>query len=522
MEKDIASFIQDRGTGQEIPDPPKYINFCRGDMSDAGSEASEDERYSLAQFPRSIKPEYRASSTQPSTYESHHDPHSEFAAQMGYKGNRETAATPTKASQRPQTHESSSFGQGQPLLPPGQVELAQVPHNEYPTDGMTMFCRTDASERSSNPSPVRPSSRNSSDYSNPTSFSSVEPSGKPSPIKHAGASSSAATAVQKKRSGFFSNSPFRRKSKHEKERSKSMAPDTRATWGTSQETGIASHDFAHDEPVDPRASFQLNVGPNVFDVASPDAPRVGRAAPDDLDPIAAALAELKGVAKQSSFRMSADRYHGLATPAPGAQMQRQNPGIAGQHGTPPPGYHEQSLNRLDFPQPAHTSAQMQAATRKYAGQSADMFGGRSGFPRSTSPMPLRSTSPRPGIHQSPNGSYNGRVSPNSQIQGSGRSRHSMAPQASPNGTTSNGHSRHTSPGEPASYGRNDRSGSNGQMSAHLSGHGARPMSQYGQAVPREMSGRLRSKSQGGERQFTREGRPILYFGKSFLTRVIHS
>ncbi|KAL9945108.1 hypothetical protein ACHAO5_005210 [Verticillium nonalfalfae] len=34
VETDIITFINERGTGQEIPDPPKYINFCRGDATD--------------------------------------------------------------------------------------------------------------------------------------------------------------------------------------------------------------------------------------------------------------------------------------------------------------------------------------------------------------------------------------------------------------------------------------------------------------------------------------------------------
>src|SRR5690349_14676609 len=41
VEKDIMHFIKISGTGQEIPDPPRYINFCRGDV-DSASEASED------------------------------------------------------------------------------------------------------------------------------------------------------------------------------------------------------------------------------------------------------------------------------------------------------------------------------------------------------------------------------------------------------------------------------------------------------------------------------------------------
>src|SRR3954471_14958248 len=83
VEKDIITSIRERGTGQEIPDPPKYINFCRGDV-DSQSEASEDESYSVAQFPRSINPQFRSSSPQPSTYESHHDPNSALARDLNH------------------------------------------------------------------------------------------------------------------------------------------------------------------------------------------------------------------------------------------------------------------------------------------------------------------------------------------------------------------------------------------------------------------------------------------------------
>lgn len=83
VEKDIVNFIREKGTGQEIPDAPKYINFCRGDV-DNQSETSEEEAYSVAQFPRSINPLFRSSSPQPSTYESHHDPTSALARELGH------------------------------------------------------------------------------------------------------------------------------------------------------------------------------------------------------------------------------------------------------------------------------------------------------------------------------------------------------------------------------------------------------------------------------------------------------
>ncbi|KAI0096373.1 hypothetical protein GGR51DRAFT_543524 [Nemania sp. FL0031] len=85
VENDIVHFINEKGTGQEIPDPPKYINFCRGDVDDHRSDVSEEENYSVAQFPRSINPAFRTSSPQPSTFESHHDPNSALARDLGHQ-----------------------------------------------------------------------------------------------------------------------------------------------------------------------------------------------------------------------------------------------------------------------------------------------------------------------------------------------------------------------------------------------------------------------------------------------------
>ena len=477
-----------------------------------------------------------------------------------------------------------------------------------------MFCRADVpSERSSVNSPARPSSRDSqSDYSNPTSFSSQEPaSGKQSPIKQTPApfSTSPEKQIQKKRSGFFSNSPFRRKSKHEKDdheqqQAPSMAPpNSRSTWGPSsgrntisnnpsptrpgvQTKDFATNDHSHSpEPVDPRANFQLNVGPNVFDVASPDSRRKPQASNsqtqhEDLDPIAQALAELKGVTKQSSVRMSADRYHGLATPAPPgtpgvpSASQHTNPVASAQRGTPPPSYHDQqSIKRLDLPQPAFTSAQMQQTTRKYVGQTQDMYGSASrpgtrgssnDVPRATSPAPVRSVSPRPGfvsgVQPSQTG-YTRSASPNSYA---GRPRQGNAPAANPSPTkpgygSMNSYSRHASPNDirraaspQPQFARQSRphsSAGGGGMALQLAPGGipqdagsydgsqrgrnggaglTRPISYYGgphsevsRVDPSTAAGsRIRSKSVADGRQFTREGRPILHFGESFSSSLL--
>ena len=525
---------------------------------------------------------------------------------------RETAMTPQKTAQQPGgTYlDYRRLAQGQPVFQQNQqIELATVPHNEYPTDGMTMFCRTDApSERSSATSPARPQSRDSqSEYSNPTSFSSHEPpSGKQSPIKqgHRAVVSSAPgeKQLQKRRSGFFSNSPFRRKSKHDKDDRDQQQPLTvsqpasRNTWGPSggRNGGVdnstpgrgygqgnqtmrlgAKSRSGSPEPVDPRANFQLNIGNNVFDVASPDKrnkpAKSASQVQDELDPIAQALAELKGVTKQSSVRMSADRYHGLATPAPTGTPSAPSPLANGpitaaQRGTPPPSYNDQPIKRLDLPQPAFTSAQMQQTTRKYIGQTQDVFAGsqsrpgtrgNSDIPRATSPAPLRSTSPRPGIYgdQSRQSQYNRSVSPNpyagrnsnAQVQTRPRQSQSASPtKREADQGYGNQFSRHTSPNDirravspqpQPQYARQERPGSSAGMQLQLAPSGgqddpyganhnrrrpvangvARPISYYGGGGQEPQNGgqasRVRSRSVADGRQFTRDGRPVLHYGK---------
>jgi hypothetical protein len=604
VEKDIVGFIRERGTGQEIPDPPKYINFCRGDVSDTQSEASEDDSYSVAQFQRTINPAYRSSSPQPSTYESHHDPHSLLVKDLGHDPgtppSREATLTPQKAladrSRQPPTDYQPqpsrlSYEQAQ------HGPLAAVPHDPYPMDGMTMLCRTGPpSERSSAHSPARPSSRDSqSEYSNPTSFSSQEPpSGKTSPVKQA--APPVEKQVLKKKSGFFqSHSPFRRKSNKEKENPVvALTPSNRNTWsarsatnnqntlsrrpqayGQQSQNMITDRPSGSPEPVDPRASFQLNVGNNVFDVATPD--RKNKAAEnnpsqpdDDLDPIAQALAELKGVTKASSKRVSADNYHGIATPAPGATPNSRPGGgqmangalMVGMRGTPPPSY-DQPVQRLGLPQPAFTSKAMQQTRQKYEDQTRNMFSNQgrpdsqggygsgsqsrpgtrgSDMPRAISPAAPRSASPRPNMQVDTRQQYRS-ASPN-PYSGSQRSRtQSISPQKR---GSDQGYYRHNSPNDvaravsPAPFRDQERPGSshvNDSMAIQLApapddGYGsqkgrggsragkARPVSYYA-GQQGQVASRQRSKSVADVRQFNREGRPILHFGKSLHSLPFH-
>jgi hypothetical protein len=609
VEKDIISFIKERGTGQEIPDPPKYINFCRGDVNDTQSETSEDDSYSVAQFQRTINPAFRSSSPQPSMLESHHDPKSNLARDMGHHEpetppSRETTLTPQKASNDRQRQPQLDYHKEPSRLQYEQFQhgpLAAVPHDPYPMDGMTMLCRTGPpSDKSSAHSGARPSSRDSqSDYSNPTSFSSQEPpSGKQSPMKHDVVLPPTGDRQVQKKGGFFqSHSPFRRKSKHVSEsQSASVTPSSRNTWSargasnnqntpnhqrqmygqSSQDNMITDRPSGSPEPVDPRASFQLNVGNNVFDVATPDRrSKTTQNTPqelEDLDPIAQALAELKGVTKQSSIRTSADHYHGIATPAPGAMSNsRAAPSsmtngalTAGMRGTPPPAY-DQPVQRLGLPQPAFTSKAMQQTSQKYISQTQNMFntpqrpGSQGGYnsgsqsrpgtrgndvPRAISPLPQRSASPRPTMQgdsrqyrsASPNpyGGSQQRARPQSSAVQNRSSDQTSYRQNSYNEVTraispipyrdhsdppGNSHrnsdmSIQLAPGPDDGYGGSQRGRGGGR--AGTVGN-SRPVSIYGGYGDQQLSQgalRQRSKSVSDGRQFNRDGRPILHFGMS--------
>ena len=499
---------------------------------------------------------------------------------MGHPGtgkplSQDTLLTPQTASQKaPPIIDYRKDSEQQAPYQHKADQLAPVPHNEYPTDGMTMFCRTaPPSERSSATSPMRPSSRESqSDYSNPTSFSSQEPaSGKQSPIKqdtgYMAAAASPAKAVQKKRSGFFSNSPFRRKSRHEKEAPAIATPTSRKTWGSSSSrygenknngSPTRSHEVngrdAHSgspEPADPRANFQLNIGPNVFDVASPDSKtnkssRNGYGpAKKELDPIAAALEELKGVNKQSSVRMSADRYAGVATPGPPSVTGIQNNDTAAAHrGTPPPSYHDQPMSRLGAPKPAFTSAQMQQTTRKYVNQTQDMYGSTrptthgsgSNMPRTASPQPMRSISPHPVYQGRENQGLPRAASPN-PYGGRPRQTTSTSPSKPSNSQHNSPKGVVRVPSPQPQFARQERPHSSGNMAMQLSdgsnglgqrgrgGNAGRPMSYYGGQPTQQHGqdpngGRARGKSMADGRKYTADERPILQFGKPHSSHAL--
>ncbi|KAJ5155506.1 hypothetical protein N7492_008309 [Penicillium capsulatum] len=613
VEKDIVYFIKDRGTGQEIPDPPRFINFCKEDPDDSASDIDTGEGYSVAQFQRTMNPAFRTSSPQPSTFESHHDPQSDLAAQMGHPAPPPAPMEPSQQQQQqppppqPQQPPPLDLRRGGHLPPnydPEQHgEINKIPHNSYPTDGMTMFCRPGPpSERSSAASAYRPSSRDSqSEVSNPTSISSVEqppvnakPMSPPKPVHNAPPPTSEEDKpTPKKKTTFFSNSPFRRKSRHEKDRPTITAsPTSRRTWNSppkqasppkpAPQAPQVDHRAVSPEPVDPRANFQLNVGNNVFDVASPDknsnkaGAQQATSAEDDMDPIARALADLKTTGKQSSVRVSADRYHGIQTPTPSAPSSNYSSSAAAPG---PPAYNDPSVKRLDAPEPAFTSKQMQKTTQRYTGQAQSMLRGGSNnpgmapraqeVPRARSPAPSRRSaspqvSPRVDTRASPSG---GGVSPSPTTYQSSsmRSRYSQSPtprRAQEPPYSPNDFARRPSPAAshravspqpqfrqqpPAShravspqphFRQQARPSSAGGMELQLSGQvdmygggggsqsayssprrDSRPTSYYGDGggppIGRSRSRTLAVAEPG--RKFSRDGRPILHFARSMYS-----
>lgn len=483
-------------------------------------------------------------------------------------------------------------------------EFAPVPHDPYPMDGMTMLCRPNTQNGSDLGSQVsatsvsdRPTSR---DERSDWSFSSHEPaSGSVSPVKQDPIMSPVSPAsdrdrkVLKKKSGFFQNhSPFRRKSIKEP---RDFPPSSsRNTWHVGNGSGASNRASlsgassgqsllpdratASPDPIDANADVAINVGNNVLPVRLPGRSKpAAEPEPQEDDPIAQALAELKGVTgagKQSSVRMSADHYIGNATPAPGAQpFSRSVPPVggsgnaaAGMRGTPPPSY-DQPVQRLGVPAPACTSRAMKETSQKYTQQTRSLFTGdrpNSGgyaspsrpttrgndMPRAASPAPPRGTSPRPGMHSrsaSPNPyADNQRGSMNSR-------RGSVQMDATPSHHSAQGFYRQNSPndmpravspapfrsagdyGRPASRAGSNFSAHHSDMSRGMSpaptddglggstrGRGGRPVTSQGNrgislyepAGAVAPTSRQRSKSVADGRQFTNDGRPILHFGKS--------
>ncbi|KHJ32309.1 putative contractile ring protein imp2 [Erysiphe necator] len=488
---------------------------------------------------------------------------------------------------------------------------SQISYDPFPMDGMTMLCRTGPSleksqgnssgpslERSpahssgppSEKSPARSSGASSfcrDIQSDLTSLSSHEAiSSKTTPIKQSSPSSE--SPVFKKKGGFFQNhGPFRRKSNKGYNNSRTMTPSNRNTWSSrsranTNDTSLKDQIFSQStksqennrlsrspDTINPIANLQLNVGNNIFDVETPkqssraiQSPEVRK--DEELDPIVQALAELKGVTKASSTRVSADKYHGITTPAPratplrNAASQQSNGAItAAQRGTPPPSY-DLPVQRLGPPQPAFTSKAMQYTKQKYTTQTQNMFKAQGSpepravrepstnyrsntrgreIPRALSPTVPREPSPRQEIKPETRHSYRS-VSPNSYSEPQQNHQYTRQKTRSSDQVSymQNSPSR-MRVASPAVFRESDRPssrnfGNEQQMQLALAddeyyapygggrnsrGSGSmspRPLSRYEGGGVQDLTNRQRSRSVADVRQYNSQGRPILHFARA--------
>lgn len=332
-----------------------------------------------------------------------------------------------------------------------------------------------------------------------------------------------------------------------------------------------------EEAADPRASFQLNVGNNVFPVSNPDDShqstprasshnaRVNRfnqppvAAGSDMlmDPIAQALAELKSgsgtnlPSKQASTRQPVDRYHGVKSPAPDMNPSDRPAGISAdqrdrllaQGRTPPPaydlggpspaaGYHGRSQSSgLGVPQPAHTRKEMLDRSKQWGnGGSAQASPtrpvSRNGDGR-RSPGPgvvPRAASPQPGYGGAPQ--MRARSPGPGMMQGQGAYQRAASPNPYANaGNRQRAHSNvrqgsgmemQLSSQDVSKYGDNG----SGRSRSQMGGQQARPQSSYG-GDP--YAGQQRSGSAGMKRERSKSMGPppgrapqVLYYGELFI------
>jgi hypothetical protein len=514
------TFIKVQGTGQDIPDPPRFIDFCREDAEDAMSEASESRP---AQFPRAINPAIRpgAVSPQPSMLDSHHDPASNLAAEMGM------SSSPAQAvAEAPDSYLRGLPAATVPSGPPGPygqpnyanswANVSRVPPNQFDQSGGNDFGRSEppplnASEMTtssvshvSHNSSQRPSSRDSqSDYSQ-GSIASYEPS-HVSPIKQAANDSP-------KKSPWF-KSPFGRNKGHGSD-SKESTPtpadrsSNRNTWGptaaqksggdgASSRPGLfgrgslfkSQQSEMSPDPIEPGSKTQLNVGDNVFDVSTEGhgkqsksrqsrKPSLNGDEPDLLEQALADLAQITdkgghgvdrygewGTNKAARDRDTADHHAGMYTPQPNCAGVPPVGGVptpfaAAQHrGTPPPSYNKSNVppvGHLGAPPAAHTSKDMQATKNRYVNQRRNVY---EDSPRNG---PVRATSPAPVRATSP------RPGSGAAQQGYGRPPSSQGYQraASPNPYGGARPRPNTSTPQNGSY------HGSAHGSAHGSGHGA--------------------------------------------------
>ncbi|KAK9373592.1 uncharacterized protein V1513DRAFT_480261 [Lipomyces chichibuensis] len=594
IEKDICTFVKERGTGQEIPDPPKYINFM-----DGTSYRPDHNDYSLAQFPRVMNPQFRTSSPQPrtaqvSTEQTNGGIDDEISVSSSqaqttqldamltslsvadnHRSDRSKAVETTRQNSRSTpANESESPRSARGLTSTSADTNSKLMTNRKPLQSVVLpFPDEGLSSAQSSPvhSPIhRPVSMSGeSVYSNPTTISSNSDDDAETPLKKI--ENRTPTKETEKRSGW--TSPFRRRSRndiqtawvddepaksytspHGNREKLSQQLDSRSSSPAKAPASLSkpstlgylvsktpsmsnkslyerppSADFEGAEPIDPRANVVLSVGGNHFDVTSSQIqPKTSRASAypskadnDAIDPIAAALADLK-----SPDGKSGQKYYGIGIkPANRSNGGRRVPSYSApsspstspgvRHNEVPPPSHNTPMPQPNFgvpkssslvaPPQAITAAEMRQTANEYAARTQEMFqGGASpAQSRPTLGSPSRATQGRPVSRQdSHTRTVSPSISPSSQSM-----QHRQYPYLGSHGSASPGSrppSRHQQPEyRPPSSGGDvyfgqDMSPSPQRRAPPYSSMMGRPRSAYGY-VPegQQQPPRSASRNRGG-------------------------
>ncbi|KAG5437170.1 hypothetical protein PCANB_001147 [Pneumocystis canis] len=376
-QNDIQLFIRTKGTGQEIPNPPKS-----GDPRNGFEDLNQSD-YSIAQFFRVSDPQFRSDAMM------HHS-----------ILNENSIFLPPKASSlsESQTEQSS-----------------KVDANGIPLDGITQFCKNDFlisnSSNAKSSSLVSTHSHNNETRSNTSFFGFKEQikkdatsilgfigknrhsfgsSDKQSEFVSSLDDSSSISTNRTAKTRCRSSSPFKNfDSKKNHETTKSPLLERLKGMGVVSDSEI--------EPIDPRANVMLNVGNNMFEVES----NMKKQKPElygPEDPVASALSQFKISskiplpAKKEPTRVSwlnpVDKNHIQSAELmegkycfPTEQPQKLSPNI---HSAPISVPQKPNLfvsnklakqhDTLNTPPTAITSAKMNHINQSYIAQMKDIYG----------------------------------------------------------------------------------------------------------------------------------------------------
>lgn len=459
VEKDIIAFVKERSTGQEIPDPPKYINFLDGNSA----YSLDHDNYSLAQFPRASNPQYRTrdSSLISGSEEVTQTAAAPHSSQIDFMLASLSVLSPTSAenqitSKTPVTSVAVGSG-GDRIITARENTKSSINTISKGLKDSVALQYPDETLSSAHSSPVHRgrSPSGESNFSQTTTISSGSDNELSTPTKKRTnlltKLDKTPVTASKKKSGW--TSPFKRKSKNDidagfdddecdyirpnntssyavnqvfskssfEPSSRSSSPGKSAVstpygslerygstpikYGMSDVRGTPASERSvvgknrssidNSDPSDPRAQYVLSVGDNAFEVSPSKSKNKNEAAlaSDAEDPIAAALANLKGGEMHIAPRVFEKQY-GIGSqhkanngarrvPSYSAPTSPQNNTVkSNANGVPPPSHMRQpdfeaALKQSNLMPPAQaiTAQELRNTAHEYATKTQEIFQG---------------------------------------------------------------------------------------------------------------------------------------------------